>query len=125
MHTAKILLLSFALLLGMTPPASADRYGHERRYQHGHRYDHQRHQHRHHHRHQRQHWSDAATAAIIIGAIGIAAYSTFNEPEVHVLPPSRVPPPPPQNRYWYYCASAGQYYPYVGHCPEGWQAVLP
>lgn len=27
--------------------------------------------------------------------------------------------------YWYYCESAGQYYPYVTQCPEGWQAVIP
>lgn len=27
--------------------------------------------------------------------------------------------------YWYYCQSAGQYYPYVTYCPEGWQAVAP
>jgi hypothetical protein len=27
--------------------------------------------------------------------------------------------------YWYYCESAGQYYPYVTECPEGWQAVMP
>ncbi len=27
--------------------------------------------------------------------------------------------------YWYYCESAGQYYPYVTECPEGWQAVIP
>ena len=27
--------------------------------------------------------------------------------------------------YWYYCESAGQYYPYVTECPEGWQAVVP
>ncbi|WP_206955882.1 hypothetical protein [Trinickia acidisoli] len=28
-------------------------------------------------------------------------------------------------QYWYYCQSAGQYYPYVTYCPEGWQAVVP
>lgn len=27
--------------------------------------------------------------------------------------------------YWYYCESAGQYYPYVRYCPEGWEAVVP
>ncbi|WP_116136566.1 hypothetical protein [Trinickia diaoshuihuensis] len=27
--------------------------------------------------------------------------------------------------YWYYCQSAGQYYPYVTYCPEGWLAVVP
>ena len=29
------------------------------------------------------------------------------------------------NGYWYYCESAGQYYPYVTTCPEGWIAVVP
>ena len=28
-------------------------------------------------------------------------------------------------QYWYYCESAGQYYPYVTYCPEGWEAVVP
>ena len=27
--------------------------------------------------------------------------------------------------YWYYCESAGQYYPYVTDCPEGWVPVVP
>lgn len=27
--------------------------------------------------------------------------------------------------YWYYCRSAGQYYPYVTYCPEGWLVVEP
>lgn len=27
--------------------------------------------------------------------------------------------------YWYYCRSAGQYYPYVTDCPEGWVPVVP
>jgi hypothetical protein len=27
--------------------------------------------------------------------------------------------------YWYYCAAAGAYYPYVQHCPGGWELVLP
>jgi len=27
--------------------------------------------------------------------------------------------------YWYYCRSAGQYYPYVTYCPEGWVPVVP
>lgn len=27
--------------------------------------------------------------------------------------------------YWYYCQSAGQYYPYVTYCPEGWVPVVP
>lgn len=27
--------------------------------------------------------------------------------------------------YWYFCASSNGYYPYVRHCPEGWQQVSP
>ncbi|MGN6230020.1 MAG: hypothetical protein ACTHNZ_02510 [Trinickia sp.] len=33
--------------------------------------------------------------------------------------------PSEPGQYWYYCESAGQYYPYVTDCPEGWQAVIP
>jgi hypothetical protein len=35
------------------------------------------------------------------------------------------PPPPVVQTYWYYCPSRGNYYPYVGDCPGGWQQVLP
>jgi outer membrane protein OmpA-like peptidoglycan-associated protein len=44
-------------------------------------------------------------------------------------PPAAVYEPPPEAvdqappAYWYYCGSAKTYYPYVGSCPEGWQAV--
>lgn len=130
MKTLKLLLLSVILALGTVQPASADRgyRGHDRHH-HGHRYDHYRHHHHHRPQHYHRHgssWGDAATAAIIIGAIGAATYGAFNQPEVHVAPPpAYVPPPQPQNRYWYYCASARQYYPYVNYCPEGWQQVLP
>lgn len=31
----------------------------------------------------------------------------------------------PQSAYWYYCASPQGYYPDVGHCPGGWQRVMP
>jgi hypothetical protein len=27
--------------------------------------------------------------------------------------------------YWYYCKEAKAYYPYVKHCPGGWQKVAP
>lgn len=33
--------------------------------------------------------------------------------------------PDASGQYWYYCESAGQYYPYVTYCPEGWEAVVP
>ena len=31
----------------------------------------------------------------------------------------------PSNAYWYYCAESKAYYPYVKHCPGGWQRVAP
>jgi len=27
--------------------------------------------------------------------------------------------------YWYYCPEPSGYYPYVQHCPRGWQPVVP
>jgi hypothetical protein len=32
-------------------------------------------------------------------------------------------PQAPQAAVWYYCPSANGYYPYVQHCPNGWQTV--
>jgi hypothetical protein len=32
---------------------------------------------------------------------------------------------PPATAYWYYCREADAYYPYVKHCPGGWERVLP
>ncbi|OGA24768.1 MAG: hypothetical protein A3I01_10345 [Betaproteobacteria bacterium RIFCSPLOWO2_02_FULL_65_24] len=32
---------------------------------------------------------------------------------------------PPAQAYWYYCRGADAYYPYVKHCPGGWERVLP
>jgi hypothetical protein len=29
------------------------------------------------------------------------------------------------NGFWYWCDAYQQYYPYVGACPSGWQAVPP
>jgi len=31
----------------------------------------------------------------------------------------------PSSAYWYYCAESKAYYPYVKHCPGGWQRVAP
>jgi hypothetical protein len=33
--------------------------------------------------------------------------------------------PPAQDAWWYYCPQSGAYYPYVRHCPGGWQRVAP
>lgn len=30
-----------------------------------------------------------------------------------------------QQNWWYYCAESKTYYPYVKHCPGGWQRVTP
>ena len=30
-----------------------------------------------------------------------------------------------QTNAWYFCPSSNGYYPYVRHCPEGWQRVSP
>jgi hypothetical protein len=30
-----------------------------------------------------------------------------------------------QPQYWYFCKAAKIYYPYIGECPAGWQAVAP
>lgn len=32
---------------------------------------------------------------------------------------------PAPSAYWYYCANPPGYYPYVKHCPGGWQPVAP
>lgn len=31
----------------------------------------------------------------------------------------------PRRSWWYYCRAAKAYYPYVKHCPGGWQRVAP
>lgn len=53
-------------------------------------------------------------------------------PPVVVIPPrpsSAVPADSAQTdaaeNYWYYCKHADRYYPYIRHCPEGWQRVPP
>jgi hypothetical protein len=47
-----------------------------------------------------------------------------HEPPVYVQRPSEAPAPP-DGPYWYYCASAREYYPKVGQCPEAWIKVPP
>jgi hypothetical protein len=32
---------------------------------------------------------------------------------------------PASSDWWYYCAESKAYYPYVKHCPAGWQRVAP
>jgi len=70
-------------------------------------------------------WVGPAAILAITGlAIGAAAYSQANAAPVYVAP-QRAYQPPPESGNWYYCGSAGQYYPYVQNCPEGWQSVMP
>ncbi len=32
---------------------------------------------------------------------------------------------PASSDWWYYCTDSKAYYPYVKHCPGGWQRVAP
>lgn len=93
--------------------------------------NHRRHGHGHgqHHRH----WQGAAAALAVVGIA--AAIASQHEPErriytappaVYLPPPSYAPAPPvAPSALWHYCASAGQYFPNVRYCPEGWQTVMP
>ncbi|MGA9960971.1 MAG: hypothetical protein WBP66_01365, partial [Azonexus sp.] len=62
-------------------------------------------------------------------AAGIAASNHYAPEPVYVAPqPVYVAPAQPVYSapaagYWSYCGSAGQYYPYVNDCSEGWQLV--
>ena len=73
---------------------------------------------------------DWVVPAAVLAITGIAVGAALSQPQpepVYVAPPP--PPPPvrvrPVQSNWYYCNSAGQYYPYVEYCPEGWQPVMP
>ena len=125
--TINSLSIALCLALGATTPALAD-HGRDRdyyrpmprHYSHGDyrpappRYD---------HGHRRGYgWAGPAALLAITGiAAGIAA-STYYAPA-----PAYVEPQPvyggPTAGYWNYCGSAGQYYPNVEYCPEGWQPV--
>lgn len=39
--------------------------------------------------------------------------------------PDPYTPPGAAAGFWYFCSAYGRYYPYVGACPSGWQAVVP
>ncbi len=54
-------------------------------------------------------------------------YPYYNSPEVaepptYIEPDQPVQPSTPSD-VWYYCPGSKIYYPYVGECPGGWQAV--
>ncbi|HRE16041.1 MAG TPA: hypothetical protein PLW86_03105 [Rhodocyclaceae bacterium] len=137
MKTPISALLAAILVLGLNQTVSADPYSHRDRYERhdrddrrwGHRDWDRRDwgRHRGGRHEEKTNWGGVAAAAIILGAIGIAAAQADSSPPV-VVAPRPVPPvyaPQPATQYWYYCASSRQYYPYVQYCPEGWQAVLP
>lgn len=47
------------------------------------------------------------------------------EPPVYIERGEAAEPAPQASAYWYYCADPQGYYPNVGQCPGGWQAVPP
>jgi hypothetical protein len=112
--------LSISLALACTGTAQAD-WGQHRGYRNP---PATKHHHRHHDRHG-QNWVGPAAILAITGlAIG-AAYSQAQAAPIYSAPPHPLQATPPVAESWYYCGSSGQYYPYVRHCPEGWQAVMP
>ena len=130
--TISSICIALCLALGTSTPAMADR-GHDRGYYRpapGH-YNHgYAHPHRH---HQRSYgWAAPAAVLAITGiAAGIAAANYYAPAPTYVAPqpvyvePARPVYPAPLAGYWNYCGSAGQYYPNVNYCPEGWQPVSP
>lgn len=121
MKKSTALLVALSLALASTGSAQADGgrhggYGYRDRGHHGH-------YHGGHHR--AGNWVGPAAILAITGlAIG-AAYSHAQAAPVYAAPQPTYQPPPPDSGNWYYCNSAGQYYPYVRGCPEGWQVVMP
>ena len=118
------LCLAALLTLGASTSALADRGRHEGYRHHNH---HNHHQHNSHHYRSGSNWAGPAALLAITGlAVGAAAYSSqVHSTPVYVAPPPRPVQVLPDSGNWYYCGSSGQYYPYVRHCPEGWQEVMP
>ena len=79
------------------------------------------------HRPHNRHWGVPAAVIALTGlAIGAAAYNSYQPRPSYVYEAPPQPIAPAQGAgNWYFCNSAGSYYPYVQHCPEGWQAVAP
>jgi len=123
MKKTTALCLAISLALGTAGTAQADWGGHRGGYD-GYRHEGYRQDHGGYRR--GGGWAGPAAILAITGlAIGAAAYSQQRP----VPAPVYVAPPParfqPESGNWYYCNSAGQYYPYVDYCPEGWQPVAP
>ena len=135
MKTTIIPLCSaLCIALGISSPALAE-HGHGRGYyrpgpQHYGRGDYRPAPPRYDHGHRRGYgWVGPAAILAITGiAAGIAASNYYAPAPAYVAPqPVYVAPRPvyaaPAAGYWNYCGSAGQYYPNVEYCPEGWQPV--
>ena len=125
----KPISIALCLALCAATPALADR-----RHDHGHYRPAPKHYDGGHHR--GQNWAGPAALLAITGiAAGIAASNYYAPAPAYVAPqPVYVQPQPvyvaerttyavPTASYWHFCGSAGQYYPYVNDCPEGWQLV--
>ncbi|MGE5470802.1 MAG: hypothetical protein ACM3X0_08405 [Bacteroidota bacterium] len=122
MKKTTALCLALSLALGTAGTAQADWGRHDGWRDH----DSWRHEYRRDYGHRGGWVGPAAVLAITGLALGAAAYSQY-QPQpapVYVAPPPPVVVRPAQES-WYYCNSAGQYYPYVQYCPEGWQPVIP
>jgi len=119
--TTTAICLAITLALGVNTAAQAEHRHHRGGYD---RPDY-RHHDRDHHRHHRSSWVGPAAVLAIAGlTVGAIAYHQSQPAAiVYSTPPAPAYPPPPEAGYWRYCGSAGQYYPYVRYCPEGWQAV--
>jgi len=113
--------IALCLALGVSTPALADR-GHHRDGHRGHYAPAPAH---HHDSHRGYGWAVPAALLAITGiAAGIAASNYYAPEPVYVASPAAPPAySAPAAAYWNYCGSAGQYYPYVNDCPEGWQLV--
>ena len=113
--------IALCLALGVSTPALADR-GHHRN---GHRGYYVPPPAHHHGDHRGYGWAGPAALLAITGiAAGIAASNYYAPEPVYVAPPPVQPVySAPAAAYWNYCGSAGQYYPNVNDCPEGWQQV--
>ena len=122
MKKTSTLCLAISLALATMGTAQADRGHHDGGYR--------QHQRDYGHGHRSSNWRGPAAFLAITGlAIGAIAYSQANAAPVYTAP-AYTPPPhpiqaPAESGSWYYCGSAGQYYPYVRYCDEGWQTVMP
>jgi len=117
------LCLALTLALGFNTAAMAEHRHHRGGYEPPH-YSHDNGHHRGHHRHHNSSWVGPAALLAIAGlTIGAVAYQQSQPAAIVYSAPPNPVYPAPETAYWHYCSSAGQYYPYVRYCPEGWQAV--